>query len=98
MSTFTITFLHSAEDDLGWFRPDERRMIYDATMRILATDADTESKKRKRLRSNPLAPWELRLGTYRVFYEVVAGRKVRIVAIGCKEHNDLFIRGERVEL
>jgi mRNA interferase RelE/StbE len=45
-----------------------------------------------------LAPWELRLGKYRVFYEVVEGSKVRVVAIGHKEHNDLFIRGGRVEL
>ena len=98
MPTFTITFLETAEDDLAWFRPHERKILYDATMRILATDADTETKKRKRLRPNPLAPWELRLGAYRVFYEVVGTSKVRILAIGYKQHNDLFIRGERVEL
>ena len=46
----------------------------------------------------PLAPWELRPGKYRVFYEVVEGSKVRIVAIGHREHSGLFIRGERVEL
>jgi len=44
MSTFTITFLRSAEDDLAWFRPSERKAIYDATMRILATQADTERR------------------------------------------------------
>ena len=98
MSTFTITFLESAEDDLAWFRPNERKIIYDATMRILGADAETESKRCKRLRPNPLAPWELRLGKYRVFYEVVEGGRARILAIGYKEHNDLFIRGERVEL
>ena len=98
MPTYMITFLQTAEDDLAWFRPGERKIIYDATMRILATEAETESKKRKRLRPNPLAPWELRLGKYRVFYEVVEGSKVRALAIGHKEHNDLFIRGERAEL
>jgi len=98
MPTFQITFVETAEDDLAWFRPNERKIIYDATIRIPETDAETESKKRKRLRPNPLAPWELRLGKYRVFYEVASTRKVRVLAIGYKEHNDLFIRGERVEL
>lgn len=98
MLTFQITFLETAEDDLAWFRPNERKIIYGAIMRILSTDAETESRKRKRLRPNPLAPWELRLGKYRVFYEVVSTSKVRILAIGYKEHNDLFIRGEGVEL
>jgi mRNA-degrading endonuclease RelE of RelBE toxin-antitoxin system len=98
MPTFTIAFLETAEDDLAWFRPNERKIIYDGIIRILATGAETESKRRKRLRPNPLAPWELRLGMYRVFYEVVDVSKVRILAIGYKEHNDLFIRGERVQL
>jgi len=95
---FTITFLDTAEDDLAWFRPSERKTVYDAIMRILSTDPETESKKRRRLRPNPIAPWELRIGEYRVFYEVVGARKVRILAIGYKEHSDLFIRGERVQL
>lgn len=67
-------------------------------MRMLRTDAETESKRRKRLRLNRLAPWELRLGKYGVFYEVVSAGKVRILAVGYKEHNDLFIQGERMEL
>jgi len=33
-----------------------------------------------------------------VFYEVMETNKVRILAVGYKEHNDLFIQGEKVEL
>ena len=98
MLPFKIMFLRSAEEDLAYFRRNERIRIFEATMRILATEADTENKKRKRLRANPIAPWELRLGQYRVFYEVVPDRKVRVLAIGFKEHNDLFIRDEKVQL
>jgi hypothetical protein len=47
---------------------------------------------------NPAAPWELRIGDFRVFYEIENDTTVKIVSIGHKEHNDLFIRGKRVEL
>jgi mRNA-degrading endonuclease RelE of RelBE toxin-antitoxin system len=50
------------------------------------------------MRPNPVAPWELRIGKYRVFYEIIVGQTVRVLTIGHKEHNDLFIRGERVEI
>ncbi|MBM3335040.1 type II toxin-antitoxin system RelE/ParE family toxin, partial [Candidatus Sumerlaeota bacterium] len=53
----------------------------------------------KIMRQNPLAPWELRAGQYRVFYEVdEVSQKVVIVAVGHKEHNVLRIRGEEVKL
>ena len=73
-------------------------LILDAVMRCLRTDASLVSKKRKQLRRNPVAPWEFRLGKYRVFYEITGRGDVRVLAIGHKEHNDLFIRGERIEL
>ena len=47
---------------------------------------------------HPIAPWELRVGNYRVFYELAAEACVKVVAVGYKEHNDLFIRGKAVEL
>ena len=44
---------------------------------------------------HPLADWELRIRQHRVFYEVdEAAARVRIVAVGYKEHNKLFIGGE----
>ncbi len=95
---FEIKFVRGAENDLAWYRRHEQQLIHDAIMSLFQTDAEAESKKRKRLRPNPLAPWELRLGKYRVFYEVVEDSVVRILAVGHKDHNNLFIRGERVEL
>ncbi len=40
----------------------------------------------------------MRVGEHRVFYEIEEETKVKIVAVGHKEHNDLFIRGKKVEL
>ena len=58
-----------------------------------------ETRQRKKLRDNPVASWELRIGKYRVFYEIHGmSRKVTIIAVGHKEHNTLFIRGKEVQL
>jgi mRNA-degrading endonuclease RelE of RelBE toxin-antitoxin system len=40
----------------------------------------------------------LRIGDHRVFYEIEGDETVTILAVGVKSHNDLFIRGKKVEL
>lgn len=95
---FQLILTPSAEADLDYFKRFEQRVIVDAARRYLTNDADVENQHRKKLRANPMAPWELRFGKYRVFYELVDVTAVKIVAIGYKEHNDLFIRGRRVKL
>ena len=53
----------------------------------------------KALRPNPVAKYELRIGTLRVFFEVdPQDRKVLILAVGRKEGNRLFIGGKEVKL
>jgi mRNA-degrading endonuclease RelE of RelBE toxin-antitoxin system len=57
------------------------------------------TRNRKRLEDNPLAPWELRVGDFRVFYDVEGDHAtVVILAVGRKLHNRLFIGGEEIEL
>ena len=95
---FDVRFVPSADEDLGCFTAREQRVILDAIVRFLAQDADVESKRRKPLRANPLGPWELRIGNYRAFYEIKPEGLVRILAVGHKVHNGLFIRRQRVEI
>jgi mRNA-degrading endonuclease RelE of RelBE toxin-antitoxin system len=95
---FQVILTPSAEGDLDYFKRFEQRLIVDGLKRYLRNDADIESQHRKQLRDNPLAPWELRLGKYCAFYEIGDASTVKIVAVGYKEHNDLFIRGEKVEI
>jgi mRNA-degrading endonuclease RelE of RelBE toxin-antitoxin system len=95
---FQIRLTPSAEVDLRYFPVHEQRIIVDAASNHLSRDADTPSRRRKKLRPNSLAPWELRVGVYRVFYEVEGESQVKIVAIGHKEHNSLLIRGREVEI
>ncbi len=60
----------------------------------------TETRNRKPLRPNPVAPWELRVGDLRVFYEVAADEPnvVRVLAVGRKRGNTLLIAGKEIEL
>lgn len=95
---FEISFVPSADEDLDCCKAREQRIILDGIEEFLQSEADVASKRRKRLRPNPLAPWELRIGDYRVFYEIQAQRWVRVLAIGHKSHNELFIRGGRVKM
>lgn len=65
----------------------------------LAHQPTVERRNRKRLRPNPLAPWELRIGNLRVYFSVEEEpeRVVKIRAIGVKKQgNRLFIGGEEV--
>ncbi len=48
---------------------------------------------------NTLAEWELRIGVYRVFYDVdPAASQVKVKAVGYKEHNVLHLRGKEFTL
>jgi len=95
---FEVKFVRGACDDIAGYAARERRLIMDGIAAYLEADADTETRRRKRLRSNPLAPWELRMGIYRVFYEVRDKSVVRVLAVGHKEHNELYIRGRKAEI
>jgi mRNA-degrading endonuclease RelE of RelBE toxin-antitoxin system len=95
---FRVVFSPSAEDDLASYRVFEQRIIVDAIKAHLMADANLESKRRKKMIENRLASWELRTGDYRVFYEIEGDALVKIISIGHKHHNQLLIRGKRVEL
>ena len=95
---FEIILTPGANADLAYFKTAEQRLIVKGIKHYLAVDAHIETKKRKQLRANLLAPWELRIDAYRVFYDFEDAGIVKIIAVGIKEHNDLYIRGRRVLL
>jgi mRNA-degrading endonuclease RelE of RelBE toxin-antitoxin system len=54
-----------------------------------------ETRNRKPLEPNELADWELRIGTYRVFYDIdLTETTVKIKAIGHKDRTVLYLRGK----
>jgi len=51
------------------------------------------------MRPNPVAPWELRIGILRVYYEIEAAEAVvRILAVGVKERDVVRIGREVIKL
>ena len=96
--TFTIIITPSAQADIKWFKAFEQRIILNAIRLYLPSNADEESNRRKKLSVNPVAPWELKEGVYRVFYAIMEEQQVKILAVGYKEHNQLYIRGRKVTL
>ncbi|MBN2578079.1 MAG: type II toxin-antitoxin system RelE/ParE family toxin [Pirellulales bacterium] len=95
---FEVVFIPTAVEDLDYYEVREQKIILDGIDKFLTSDANIETKRRKQLRPNPLAPWALRIGDYRVFYEVETEGVVRVLAVGHKVHNELFIRGKKAEL
>jgi mRNA-degrading endonuclease RelE of RelBE toxin-antitoxin system len=96
---YRLEFTESARDDLDALRAYEQNRILDTIDRQLPSEPKRPTRQRKELRPNPLAAWELRVGEYRVFYDVDEEEQVvRIKAIGRKEHNRLTIRGKEFPL
>ncbi len=73
---FTIFFSTDAKEDLKSIRAHDRQMILDAIETQLIDAPTLETKKRKFLRNlvppfDAIPPiWQLRVGTFRVFYDV----------------------------
>lgn len=96
---YTIEYTASAEGDLASFRKFEQVLILDAVDQNLLHTPHVETRNRKVLDPNPLAMWELRIGRYRVFYDLdTTTRSVLVKAVGWKERNTLYIRGREYRL
>jgi mRNA-degrading endonuclease RelE of RelBE toxin-antitoxin system len=77
---------------------DQRRVIESVEEQLRHQPAQ-ETRNRKRLRPNELAEWELRVASFRIFYDVEEENEiVKIEAVGYKQGNVLFIRGEEYQL
>lgn len=97
---YSVEFAESVKEQLQALPARQRALLLDSIEQQLVHEPLTETRNRKPLRPNPIAPWELRVGNLRVFYDVVAEEPnvVRVLAIGEKKGNKLFIAGKEVQL
>jgi mRNA-degrading endonuclease RelE of RelBE toxin-antitoxin system len=99
MPSYILDMTEDANEDLSYYRAFERKIITNDIVVQLVDQPDIETHNRKRLRDNPIAGWELKVGKFRVFYEIDADeQRVTVVSVGHKEHNMLYIRGKVVHL
>ena len=97
---YTIEYSPDTVDHLSALTARQRATVLAAVETQLAHEPSGETRNRKPMRPNNLAPWELRVGALRIYYDVEEDpeRKVLIRAIGIKERNRLRIGKKEFEL
>jgi mRNA-degrading endonuclease RelE of RelBE toxin-antitoxin system len=98
--SYRVQFASSAENHFAQLSARQQSIVLSAIKIQLRHEPTRETRNRKRLRPNPLAPWELRVGSLRVFYEVDASEAdlVNILAIGIKTGNRLMVSGREIQI
>lgn len=95
---YEIEFTVQAEQDLKWFRKNGQNEILDGIEAQLRYEPTVETRNRKRLRLGQTVEWELRVGRFRVFYNVDdEEQSVSIEAIGLKVGNKVYFQGKEQE-
>lgn len=97
---YLIEFAESVREQLKALPANQRAIIIESIEKQLVHEPLVETRNRKPLRPNPIAPWELRIGNLRVFYDVTFDKPnvVRILAVGYKKGNKLYISEKEVKL
>lgn len=103
---YEIRFAQCVRDHMKCLTAAERSTILSGIREQLADEPLVETRNRKPLRPNPVAPWELRVGSLRALYEVrlhdptleASADVVYVLAVGKKTRNVLRIGGEVVRL
>lgn len=97
---FRIEYDPATEDHLAALTAREVATVLDTVPRQLAHQPTGVTRNRKPLRPNPLAPWELRVGDLRVYYDVQDHPEpvVTIRAVGVKDRNRVRIAGREFPL
>jgi mRNA-degrading endonuclease RelE of RelBE toxin-antitoxin system len=97
---YRIEYSPAAEDHLRALTSRQRTTVFDTVERQLAHQPNVETRNRKPMRPNPIAPWELRIGNLRVYYDIEEQpeQRVMILAVGKKLRNRVIIGDEEVDL
>lgn len=98
--TYEIDIAPAAMRHMRRLSAGQRAAVLDGIGIQLTHQPTMPTRNRKLMRPNPLAPWELRLGDLRVYYDVEEAPKpiVRVRAVGVKDRNVVRCGGEVYEL
>jgi mRNA-degrading endonuclease RelE of RelBE toxin-antitoxin system len=107
--TYAIVYSPEVVDHLTALTKAQQVQVLDEVQAQLTHQPTLPTRRRKFLRPNALAQWELRVGDMRVFYDVEEAVEseskseeksaiVIVKAVGIKERNVLRIGGVRIDL
>jgi len=92
---YAINITDQAAKHLGGLSRYAQGIILDGIELHLRHQPTQEARRIKALRLNPVASWELRLGDYRVLYDVAEeNRSVNVLVVGEKRGNQLYVLGK----
>ncbi|MGQ9625790.1 MAG: type II toxin-antitoxin system RelE family toxin [Anaerolineae bacterium] len=97
---YRIEYSPDAEEHLRALTARQQATVLDAVDKQLGHQPTVETRNRKPMRPNPVAPWELRIGNLRVYYDVEEEPEpvVYIRAVGIKQRNLVRIGKEVIKL
>lgn len=97
---YRILYARPTEQHFAHLSRLQQKALLDAIDLQLSHQPMVQTRNRKRMRPNPLATWELRVGKLRAYYDVLTSPEavVLIVAVGIKDRNTVQIGGEVVTL
>ena len=84
---YRIDYSPEAVDHMESLAARQSATVLDVVVRNLTHEPTVPARQRKVLRANAVAPWELRIGDLRVYYEVKDDAEwvVVVKAVGVKE-------------
>ena len=99
---YEIRFSDEADENMAELTARQRARVLDAVERQLLHEPTNETRNRKPMRPDKtpfIAPWELRVGEMRVYYDVEEKPKAVVVvtAVGIKVRNRVLIGGREIE-
>jgi mRNA-degrading endonuclease RelE of RelBE toxin-antitoxin system len=98
--SYRIDYSLDAEDHLRVLTARQQTIVLDTVDDQLMHQPLVRTRNRKPMRPNPVAPWELRIGDLRVYYDVEEGAApvVYVRAVGIKRGNRVQIGYEVIDL
>ena len=97
---YRIEYSPDAEGNLRALTARQQAIVLDAVDEQLIHQPAVETRNRKPMRPNPVAPWELRIGNLRVYYDLEEEPEpvVYVRAVGVKERGRVRIGRKVIQL
>ncbi len=97
---YRIEYSPETDGHLRALTARQRSLVFDAVDEQLSQEPVVETRNRKPMRPNPVAPWELRVGELRVYYDFAEQPEplVTVLAVGVKRRDRVIIGGQEYRL